>query len=141
MRCNERQEIIKGIAVCNPVDIEKDYLLFTVDYAAKMGFNHMQIVGPIHDAVKGNIDGVDEQDLLLPDDLIVIPDQKLSSENRGLVFDGEAAAFHKTVKIQRILKCSEQTHNMNIFSRCQFHPCDRDQSIALCRMEKGAGGY
>ena len=58
MRCNERQEIIKGIAVCNPVDIKKDYLLFTVDYAAKMGFNHMQIVGPIHDAVKGNIDGM-----------------------------------------------------------------------------------
>ena len=58
MRSNERQERIKGIAVCNPVDIDKDYLLFTVDYAAKMGFNHMQIVGPIHDAVKGNIDGM-----------------------------------------------------------------------------------
>ena len=51
-------KIIKGIAVCNPVDIDKDYLLFTVDYAIKMGFNHMQIVGPIHDAVKGNIDGM-----------------------------------------------------------------------------------
>ena len=49
---------IKGLAVCNPVDIDKDYLLFTVDYAAKMGFNHIQIVGPIHDAVKGNIDGM-----------------------------------------------------------------------------------
>lgn len=49
---------MKGIAVCNPVDIDKDYLLFTVDYAAKMGFNHMQFVGPIHDAVKGNIDGM-----------------------------------------------------------------------------------
>ena len=51
-------EKIKGIAVCNPVDIDKDYLLFTVDYAAKMGFNHIQIVGPIHDAVKGNLDGM-----------------------------------------------------------------------------------
>lgn len=58
MRAGERQEIIKGIAVCNPVDIDKDYLLFTVDYAAKMGFNHIQIVGPIHDAIKGNIDGM-----------------------------------------------------------------------------------
>ena len=52
---NER---FKGITVCNPVDIDKDYLLFTVDYAAKMGFNHMQIVGPIHDVIKGNIDGM-----------------------------------------------------------------------------------
>ena len=51
-------ETIKGIAVCNPVDIDKEYLLFTVDYAAKMGFNHIQIVGPIHDGVKGNIDGM-----------------------------------------------------------------------------------
>ena len=58
MRSNERQERIKGIAVSNPVDIDKDYLLFTVDYAAKMGFNHMQFVGPIHNAVKGNIDGM-----------------------------------------------------------------------------------
>lgn len=49
---------IKGITVCNPVDNDKEYLLFTVDYAAKMGFNHMQIVGPIHDVVKGNIDGM-----------------------------------------------------------------------------------
>lgn len=51
-------QTIKGIAVSNPVDIDKDYLLYTVDYAAKMGFNHMQFVGPIHDAVKGNIDGM-----------------------------------------------------------------------------------
>ncbi len=51
-------EKIKGIAVSNPVDIDKDYLLYTVDYAAKMGFNHMQFVGPIHDVVKGNIDGM-----------------------------------------------------------------------------------
>ena len=58
MRTSERKQIIKGIAVCNPVDIDKDYLLFTVDYAAEMGFNHMQIVGPIHDAVKGNVDGM-----------------------------------------------------------------------------------
>ena len=49
---------IKGISVCNPVDVEKDYLLYTVDYAGKMGFNHMQVIGPIHDGVKGNIDGM-----------------------------------------------------------------------------------
>ena len=49
---------IKGISVCNPVDVEKDYLLYTVDYAGKMGFNHIQVIGPIHDGVKGNIDGI-----------------------------------------------------------------------------------
>lgn len=49
---------IKGMAVCNPVDVEKNYLLYTVDYAVRMGFNHLQIIGPIHHAVKGNIDGM-----------------------------------------------------------------------------------
>lgn len=57
MNCDTRQ-IIKGITVCNPVNIDKEYLLFTVDYAAKAGFDHMQIVGPIHDAVRGNVDGM-----------------------------------------------------------------------------------
>ena len=42
----------------NPVDVEKDYLLFTVEYAARLGFNHIQVIGPIHDGVKGNIDGM-----------------------------------------------------------------------------------
>lgn len=49
---------IKGINVCNPVAVKKEYLLYTVDYAAKYGFNHIQINGPIHDAVIGNIDGM-----------------------------------------------------------------------------------
>lgn len=51
-------KMIKGISVCNPVDIEHDYLLFTVDYAIKNGIDHMQFIGPIHNPVKGNIDGM-----------------------------------------------------------------------------------
>ncbi|MBE6947563.1 MAG: hypothetical protein E7454_04870 [Ruminococcaceae bacterium] len=50
--------MIKGISVCNPVDIEREYLMFTVDYAKKMGFDHLQIIGPIHDHIKGNIEGI-----------------------------------------------------------------------------------
>lgn len=49
---------IKGISVCNPVDVDKEYLLFTVDYAIKMGFDHLQVIGPIHNGIKGNIDGM-----------------------------------------------------------------------------------
>ena len=49
---------IKGISVCNPVDPEKGYLLFTVDYAIRNQFNHLQVIGPIHNGVKGNIDGM-----------------------------------------------------------------------------------
>ena len=54
----EKENRIIGMSVSNPVEVEKDYLLYTVDYAAKMGVNHMQFIGPIHDSVKGNIDGM-----------------------------------------------------------------------------------
>lgn len=52
------KEIIKGLSICHPTDMDKSYLLYAVDYAQKMGFNHIQICGPIHDGVKGNIDGM-----------------------------------------------------------------------------------
>lgn len=49
---------MNGISVCNPVDIEKDYLMFTVEYAHKLGFDHLQVIGPIHNYVRGNIEGM-----------------------------------------------------------------------------------
>lgn len=49
---------IYGISVCNPVDIEREYLLQTVEYAKKQGVKHIQFIGPIHNPVKGNIDGM-----------------------------------------------------------------------------------
>lgn len=55
---DEKKQSIKGISVLNPVDVEKDYLDFTVDYAIKNGYNHFQIIGPIHNPVKGNVDGM-----------------------------------------------------------------------------------
>ena len=52
------KKLIKGISVCNPVDVERDYLIYTVEYAKENGFDHLQIIGPIHNHVKGNIDGM-----------------------------------------------------------------------------------
>ena len=52
------KEIVKGINVCNPVEVDREYLMSAVRYAAENGFNHIQINGPIHDPVKGNIDGM-----------------------------------------------------------------------------------
>lgn len=50
--------MIKGISVLNPVDVEKEYLEYTVDYAIKNGYDHFQLIGPIHNYIKGNIDGM-----------------------------------------------------------------------------------
>lgn len=55
---SKQSKKIIGMSVCNPVDVDKDYLLYTVDYAGRLGFNHMQVIGPIHDSIKGNIDGM-----------------------------------------------------------------------------------
>ncbi len=49
---------IFGYSFCNPVEVEADYLKFTVDYCIKAGINHIQIIGPIHDSVLGNVDGM-----------------------------------------------------------------------------------
>ena len=49
---------ICGISVCNPVDIEEEYLNYTVDYAIEKGYDHIQFIGPIHNMIKGNIDGM-----------------------------------------------------------------------------------
>ncbi len=52
------RKMMKGISTLNPVDVERDYYLFTVDYAIKHGFDHYQLIGPIHDGIKGNVDGM-----------------------------------------------------------------------------------
>ncbi len=52
------RKIMKGISTLNPVDVERDYYLFTVNYAIEHGFDHYQLIGPIHDGIRGNIDGM-----------------------------------------------------------------------------------
>ncbi len=49
---------IKGMSTANPVDIEEEYIEKTVDYAIARGYEHYQFIGPIHNPVRGNIDGM-----------------------------------------------------------------------------------
>lgn len=49
---------MRGINIFNPVDIDRDYYLKAIDYAIKNGIDHIQINGPIHNPLKGNIDGM-----------------------------------------------------------------------------------
>ena len=56
MRPNE--QTMNGISVCNPVDIDEEYLHRSLDYAIRQGFTHYQIIGPIHNPVRGNVDGM-----------------------------------------------------------------------------------
>ena len=50
--------MVKGISVSNPVDFNKEYLLYTARYAIEHGIKHYQFIGPIHNPVRGNIDGM-----------------------------------------------------------------------------------
>lgn len=58
MAVQRLEDKIKGISIINPDEVERNYYLYCIDYAIKNGFNHIQITGPIHDHVKGNIDGM-----------------------------------------------------------------------------------
>jgi len=49
---------IKGMSMCNPVDLERDYLIYTAEYAIKKGYTHFEMIGPTHHPIKGNIDGM-----------------------------------------------------------------------------------
>ena len=49
---------VRGISVANPVEVEENYLMEAADYAIKNGYNHFQFIGPIHNPVKGNVDGI-----------------------------------------------------------------------------------
>lgn len=58
MEITVNKNIIKGINVCNPIEVEKEYLLKTVEYAHKHGITHIEINGPIHNREISNIDGM-----------------------------------------------------------------------------------
>ncbi len=58
MENKNTRKMIKGISFLNPVKVEKNYYLKMVDYAIKYGYDHLQLIGPTHDGVKGNVDGM-----------------------------------------------------------------------------------
>ncbi len=49
---------IKGMSMSNPVRLDRDYLIKTAKYAIENGFRHFEIIGPTHDPVRGNCDGM-----------------------------------------------------------------------------------
>ncbi|MBQ7037122.1 MAG: hypothetical protein IJN74_06535 [Clostridia bacterium] len=51
-------DMIRGISVCNPVDLDPQYFMDTVIYAIEHNLSHIQFIGPIHDYLRGNIDGI-----------------------------------------------------------------------------------
>lgn len=50
--------MIQGISTANPVDFEREYLLRTAKYAIEHKQTHYQFIGPIHNPIKGNVDGM-----------------------------------------------------------------------------------
>ena len=49
---------VKGMSMCNPVDLERDYLIYTAKYAIEHGYTHFEMIGPTHHPIKGNADGM-----------------------------------------------------------------------------------
>ena len=48
---------VKGMSMCNPVDLDRDYLIYTAKYAIEHGYTHFEMIGPTHHPIKGNADG------------------------------------------------------------------------------------
>jgi len=50
--------IVKGISFLNPVSVKEEYLKKCAAYAIEHGVKHFELIGPTHDPVKGNCDGM-----------------------------------------------------------------------------------
>ena len=50
--------MIKGISFLNPVDVEGEYLKKCARYAIEHGTTHFELIGPTHDPIRGNCDGM-----------------------------------------------------------------------------------
>lgn len=53
-----KEKQVRGINILNPVDIDRDYYLGSIDYAIRNDYNHIQINGPIHNLKRSNLDGM-----------------------------------------------------------------------------------
>lgn len=49
---------MKGISFLNPVRVEEKYLKKCAEYAIEHGIKHFELIGPTHDPVRGNCDGM-----------------------------------------------------------------------------------
>lgn len=49
---------IKGISFLNPVRVEGNYLMKCAKYAVEHGIKHFELIGPTHDPIRGNCDGM-----------------------------------------------------------------------------------
>lgn len=50
--------MIKGISFLNPVKVEGEYLKKCAEYAIAHGIKHFELIGPTHDPIRGNCDGM-----------------------------------------------------------------------------------
>ena len=53
-----KEKQVRGMNILNPVEIDRDYYLKSIDYAIENDFNHIQINGPIHNLKISNLDGM-----------------------------------------------------------------------------------
>jgi len=51
-------KVIKGISFLNPVRVEEGYMKYCAKYAIAHGIRHFELIGPTHDPVRGNCDGM-----------------------------------------------------------------------------------
>ncbi len=54
----EKHTQVRGLSVLNPTDIEEEYLLRVIEYAREKDYDHVEVVGAIHNFRHGNIDGI-----------------------------------------------------------------------------------
>ncbi len=98
-------KIARGISVANPVNIEKEYIDRVVDYAINRGYEHFQFIGPIHNYIRGNIDG-------------------MTFSQKYAQFNDERDAEYIKLNLKVVNEALDKLHNAGIKSYMWHHELD-----------------
>ena len=72
-----QEKQVRGINILNPVDIDREYYLNSIEYAIRNNYNHIQINGPIHNLKRSNLDGMMFKSINLMNSLKCYPNKTM----------------------------------------------------------------
>ncbi len=102
---DKQREMIKGISFLNPVDVDGDYYRYVTDYAIKNNYDHLQLIGPTHNGVRGNVDG-----------MIFL--------RKYAQFNGEKDAEYVNYCLDVVNECTKKAHEHGIKNYYWHHELD-----------------
>ena len=86
--------------------------------------------------VEADIGGIDQHQGLIPDDLILRIDHKLSAENRRVIGNGRDPPVYIPVKVHRSLQGGEQAYHMHLLAGAKLHARNGKNAVCFRKLQE-----